>query len=235
MAKTNIIKKIEDRIIVSTLLKEIQDRSLQKILRKIILGNQVDNIVEVIHEERPQLVKHKTAKDYKPETIKLSQNVRVSDPCYDNNVWCKTNLTNVLAGNYNVFVEKSDEGDWGIRVKSLMVIHELFLKEINDNAIWEMYCEIGVDSGQAGIFCETSYRNDSIAESIETSKVFDLPPESEGDKWYGKMCDFTLSDEQFGFYETGVVTSTGYGDGCYPLEVVKDKDGNIVGMKITYL
>jgi hypothetical protein len=72
MAKTNIIKKIEDRIIVSTLLKEIQDRSLEKILRKIILGNQVDNIVEVIHEERPQLVKHKTAKDY-IKAIKLNQ------------------------------------------------------------------------------------------------------------------------------------------------------------------
>ncbi len=28
-------------------------------------------------------------------TIKLSNNVRVSDPCYDDSVWCKTRLTDV--------------------------------------------------------------------------------------------------------------------------------------------
>lgn len=166
-------------------------------------------------------------------TIRLSDNVRVSDPCYDNDVWCKTKLTGVLPGNYNVFVEKGDEHGWGMRVKSLRVIHEDF----SDNDNWEEHSEIGVDSGQAGIFCETSYRNDRIAESIVTPpSKFDLPGrDSEGDLWYEKMCNFTLSDDQCGIYETGVVTSSGIGDGGYPLDIIREKNGYIVGMKITYL
>ena len=165
--------------------------------------------------------------------IKLTNNVRVSDPCYDNDVWCKTKLTDVLPGNYNVFVEKGDESGWGMRVKSLRVIHEDF----SDTNMWEEHSEIGVDSGQAGIFCETSYRNDTIAESIVTPVVdFNITGnDGEGDVWYLKMCKFTLSDDQCGIYETGVVTSSGIGDGGYPLDIIREKNGYIVGMKITYL
>lgn len=164
--------------------------------------------------------------------IKLTNNVRVSDPCYDNDVWCKTKLTDVLPGNYNVFVEKGDEGGWGMRVKSLRVIHEDF----SDSGDWEEHSEIGVDSGQAGIFCETSYRNDIVAESIVTPpNDFKISGKSEGDLWYEKMCDFTLSEDQCGVYETGVVTSSGIGDGGYPLDVIRERNGYIVGMKITYL
>jgi len=166
-------------------------------------------------------------------TIRLSQNVRVSDPCYTDDVWCKTKLTDVLPGNYNVFIEKGDEHGWGTRVKSVRVIHEDF----SDSGDWEEHSEIGVDSGQAGIFCETSYRNDTIAESIETPRGrFDLPfRDSEGDLWYEKMCNLTLSDDQCGIYETGVVTSSGIGDGGYPLDIIRERNGYIVGMRITYL
>ena len=165
--------------------------------------------------------------------IKLTNNVRVSDPCYDNDVWCKTKLTDVLPGNYNVFVEKGDELGWGMRVKSVRVIHENF----SDTDMWEEHSEIGVDSGQAGIFCETSYRNDTIAEGIVTPpSKFNLPGrDSEGDIWYEKMCNFTLSDDQSGVYDTGVVTSSGIGDGSYPLDIIRERNGYIVGMKITYL
>ena len=48
------------------------------------------------------------------------------------------------------------------------------------------------------------------------------------------MCKFTLSGQGWGSYETGVVTSSGYGDGGYPLEVVEEDD-KIVGMRITYI
>lgn len=164
--------------------------------------------------------------------IKLTENVRVSDPCYNDDVWCKTKLTGVLPGNYNVFIEKGDEHGWGMRVKSVRVIHE----DYSDNDMWEGHSEIGVDSGQAGIFCETGYRNDIVAEGIVTPRIsnFDIPFREEGDKWYEKMCNFTLSDNSFGVYDTGVVTSSGIGDGSYPLDVLRE-DGKIVGIKITYL
>jgi hypothetical protein len=49
------------------------------------------------------------------------------------------------------------------------------------------------------------------------------------------MCNFTLSDDQCGVYDTGVVTSSGIGDGGYPLDILREKNGYIVGMRITYL
>jgi hypothetical protein len=102
--------------------------------------------------------------------------------------------------------------------------------------MWEEHSEIGVDSGQAGIFCETSYRNDIVAESIVTPQSdFHIVFDGEGEKWYEKMCKFTLSKDQCGTYETGVVTSSGIGDGGYPLDVIRERNGYIVGMKITYL
>jgi len=169
--------------------------------------------------------------------ITLSENVMVSDPCYTPDTWCQTKLTNVLPGKYNVEVEKSDQGDWGVRVSGITILHE----SITDDGVsleWEDHSECGVDSGQCGIFCMTSYRNDELSESITTPDVNfnlgDYRKDDGGEKWYEKMCRFTLSEDQFGLYDTGVVSSSGIGDGLYPLEVMMDKE-KIVGMRITYL
>lgn len=167
--------------------------------------------------------------------IILSENVIVSDPCYSTDVWCQTKLKDVLPGTYNVDVQISDEGEWGNRVSNLTILHE----SIVDDGIsleWEDLDSVGVDSGQCGIFCETTFRNDTIVDSINTPPTdFILPyNDTEGDKWYEKMCRFTLSENQWGNYETGVVTSSGIGDGMYPVEVMKDKE-KIVGIRISYL
>ena len=159
----------------------------------------------------------------------------VSDPCYSLGTWCQTKLNGVLPGLYNVEVEKSNQGDWGTRVSGITILHE----SITDDGVsleWEDHSECGVDSGQCGIFCMTSYRNDEIAEGITTpDSDFVLPyNDSEGDKWYDKMCRFTLGKEQWGVYDTGVVSSSGIGDGLYPMEVMMDKE-KIVGIRITYL
>jgi hypothetical protein len=164
--------------------------------------------------------------------ITLSENVMVSDPCYSPDTWCQTKLNGVLPGKYNVDVQKSDEGDWGTRVSSITIIHENY----EDTDDWEQHSECGVDSGQCGIFCMTSYRNDELSEGITSPETdFVLPyNDNEGDKWYEKMCMFTLSKDQFGLYDTGVVSSSGIGDGLYPMEVMMDKE-KIVGIRITYL
>jgi hypothetical protein len=164
--------------------------------------------------------------------ITLSENVMVSDPCYSPDTWCQTKLNGVLPGKYNVDVQKSVEGDWGTRVSSITIIHENY----EDTDDWEQHSECGVDSGQCGIFCMTSYRNDELSEGITSPETdFVLPyNDNEGDKWYEKMCMFTLSKDQFGLYDTGVVSSSGIGDGLYPMEVMMDKE-KIVGIRITYL
>ena len=166
--------------------------------------------------------------------ITLSENVMVSDPCYTPDTWCQTKLDNVLPGLYNVEVERHDEGTgWGTRVSSITVIH----KDYEDTDDWEQHSECGVDSGQCGVFCMTSYRNDEMSVGITTPTLdnpFVIPFREEGDKWYEKICKFTLCEPQWGLYDTGVVTSSGIGDGQYPLDVMMDGD-KIVGMRITYL
>ena len=170
--------------------------------------------------------------------ITLSENVMVSDPCYSPDTWCQTKLDNVLPGLYNVEVDRHDEGTgWGIRVSGITILHE----SITDDGIsleWEDHSECGVDSGQCGIFCMTSYRNDEMSVGITTPPLdnpFVLPYNDKGgDMWYEKMCQFTLGKEQFGLYDTGVVTSSGIGDGLYPMDVMMDGD-KIVGIRITYL
>ena len=167
--------------------------------------------------------------------ITLSENVMVSDPCYSLDTWCQTKLNNVLPGKYNVEVDKHDEGTgWGVRVSSITVIHE----DYTDNDDWEQHSECGVDSGQCGVFCMTGYRNDELSKSITTPTLdnpFVLPYNDKGgDMWYEKMCHFTLCEPQWGMYDTGVVSSSGIGDGQYPLDVMMDGD-KIVGMRLEYL
>jgi len=141
-------------------------------------------------------------------------------------------LTGVLPGEYEVTVGRSDDVSWGNRISQLQVVHKDYKHK---NLVWDEHSEIGVDSGQAGVFCESTYRNDQV--DIDTPKHdFTLSfNDKSGDAWYEKMCKFTLSGEGWGAYETGVVTSSGYGDGGYPLEIVREDNGYIVGMRITYI
>ena len=171
---------------------------------------------------------------YMNNTIQLNDVVMVSDPCYTIPTWCQTKLTDVLPGEYIPMVHKtSDTGGWGTRIAVLQAVHKDY---INDSLSWREYPgEVGVDSGQAGIFSIESYRNDEIAESITTpDSKFNIGRDGDGDAWYEKMCQFTLSDNQWGSYDTGVVSSSGIGDGGYRCLVAK-KNGKIVGIAIDYL
>ena len=174
----------------------------------------------------------------KENQIRLGGEVVVSDPCYELPTWCQEVIKNVRPGVYDTEVEISDSSGWGERVHSLTVLHEN-IKSPN----WEHYSNnIGVDSGQAGVFCMTSYRNDQISEQLpwltEKGDPFGdhpfRPVKEEGEQWYVKMCDRTLRDESWGTYDTGVVSSSGIGDGQYELQVCQ-MDGLIHGFKIIFI
>lgn len=188
-------------------------------------------------------------------TIELGNVVMVSDPCYEDPTWCQAKLDNVLPGKYIVACEKSDTGDWGIRNSKLMAIHQDYATRLpqEDAEIWTDPCplhttlnwelapfEIGVDSGQAGIFDINSYRKKGL--KMDVPNVFmkgvnmELLEETIGDDdWYLNMTKMTLSVKGWGAYKNGVVSRSGYGDGGYELYVIKNQDGQIVGMKIDFL
>lgn len=163
-------------------------------------------------------------------TIKLSDTVMVSDPCYTLDVWCMHKLTGVLPGEYLTTAMKSDEGDWGSRVGLLVAVHKDYAA---DTLSWREVkgADIGVDSGQCGIFSMESYRNDSL---FPEPSSFSFVERQDGDRWYGHMCDRTLAAELWGVYDEGVVSCSGYGDGSYRLLVAKH-NGKIVGIGVDYL
>jgi hypothetical protein len=175
------------------------------------------------------------------KTIKLSEKVIVSDPCYENPTWCQKKLDDVLSGNYVPFVKVTDNTDgWGRRNSVISVIHEDYT---NKDLKWTHVknADIGVDSGQCGIFSLETYRNNESLnnyEWINGKSPFNggfTTDGSEEDKWYEKMCDLTLSTENnWGSYDNGVVSSSGYGDGSYNLYVSRVK-GKVVGIMVDFL
>jgi hypothetical protein len=114
----------------------------------------------------------------------------------------------------------------------LLVIHE---DHANDTLEWESHpATIGVDSGQCGFFSSESYRNDS--HPIEKGGAdFSCTRGEEGDEFYDKMGQRTLSSESYGVYDEGAVCSSGIGDGSYMLFTAEDNDGNIIGMAVDFL
>lgn len=163
--------------------------------------------------------------------IKLGNKVVVSDPCYTLDGKLQQ-ILDVKAGEYNVSLSKHDNNDgWGIRCSVLKVVHVDSFHPSSSFLNWEKVGRIGVDSGQAGIFDVETYRNDKL--EIKTAGTF-VPDNGDGEAWYGKMCDLTCGDEQWGAYDNGVVSSSGYGDGMYEVYVSIQND-EIVGVAIDFL
>ena len=162
--------------------------------------------------------------------IKLKEEVMVSDPCYSVGTWCQHKLKNVLPGEYKPFVLEVQE--YGTRISVLQVIHKDYLfQELK----WRKESDqIGVDSGQCGIFSIESYRNDEIKiERPELASGFSINHDEPGDSWYESMCHFTLGKNRWGQYSEGVVSSSGFGDGQYVCKVAKDNK-KIVGITLDF-
>ncbi|KYH29044.1 hypothetical protein CLTEP_27390 [Clostridium tepidiprofundi DSM 19306] len=150
----------------------------------------------------------------------------ISDPIYELGTWCQ-GVLDVKKGKYNAFLIKSDEGNWGIRCKEILVFHE----EVRDieNIEWDLTdINVGVDSGQAGFFDFKTYRKDKIIPEGSTSFMPDEP-------WYSTCCDLTLSEEQAGVFESGLVSSSGYGDGSYSCFVAKNENNEIIALRIVFI
>lgn len=153
-------------------------------------------------------------------TIKLGNKVMVSDPCYGLGTWCQGVLKNVLPGTYKCDVEYSDEGDWGVRVAAIEVRHENYDRpaEFKPEAF-----DIGVDSGQAGIFDYDYYARYHDQHSVE-------------DEWYDEVCDITLSKTQSGDIDNcGFVSSSGFGDGGYTCWTAREENGYIVAIRVEFI
>ena len=173
---------------------------------------------------------------FKMETTKA----RVSDPCYTNDVSCKGTVSGCRKGTWKVYAVTSDEGSWGNRVAGLVAYHEDSPrpKDMADGKWNREKFEVGVDSGQAGIFDEKFYRDDTLEKQYAYKGSPLVTPDEEGDNWYNICCDVTLDGDNSacgsGVIPYGCVSSSGYGDGGYPCYTQKDDKGKVVAICIDY-
>lgn len=123
-------------------------------------------------------------------TIHLGNKVMVSDPCYGLNTWCQGIIENVLPGNYDCNIEYKDKGDWGIRVSAIQATHVDYDACTLDEER-ELF-EVGVDSGQAGIF-DYDYYADYHSDQSEWPHV--------NEDWYDRCGELTYYREKNPNYE----------------------------------
>lgn len=157
--------------------------------------------------------------------------MRVSDPCYDRDVWCCGTFGKCKLGTWEAGVLKSDEGPWGVRCAVLVVRHKDTGPDFDAIRLPQVYrmtrgwlkqpMEVGVDSGQAGFFDEAFYQDNSIFKDMP------VPEHDYGDLWYNHACDITLSKMHAGVMPYGAVSSSGYGDGGYDCYTHENSDGEI--------
>jgi len=158
-----------------------------------------------------------------------SDELRITDPCYDKDVWCCGTVKNCEIGKWSAFLIDSNEGDWGIRIaQNIAIFGDVSVKEaqkILDEEKWKSEkFSVGVDSGQAGIFDDSQYPDDEV----ERGEYGD------DTKFYGKCCDLTSGENSGGVLDFGVVSSSGYGDGGYECLTVS-KNKKVVAVKIIFL
>jgi len=140
--------------------------------------------------------------------------VRITDPCYDKSVGC-CGTAGAQSGKWNAFITEEHRSSWGNRVTSLVALHESV--EDVENIFMEPWLfldiDVGVDSGQAGIFDDKYYRAD--------------------ENFYEECGSHTLSEKRAGTLKYGAVSSSGLGDGSY-VALALQKDGKNVGIKIDF-
>lgn len=147
-----------------------------------------------------------------------SSKIVTSDPCYTMDAWCADVINTALNGNYNAYIEISDEGAWGKRVKRLFIVHEDY---DNKYYVREYESNCGVDSGT---FCFADH--DYYAER-HTEKL-------DEDWYYKNVCNRC---EENGYVVDGVcaISSSGYGDGGYNVYSYREKNGYAVGAEIIFI
>lgn len=150
----------------------------------------------------------------------FTENLRVTDPCYDKDVWCTLDLK-IKAGEYACYIWKQKQEDRSpVATQPYYYnvgIIGMYLDGIIPNVrTRELKGCIGVDAGLAGFF------NDK--------------PDFTDEQW-DNLCNFISAHRKDMFYKIkeGVFADSGEGDGEYPVYVYRNKNGEITGVEIQFL
>jgi len=146
----------------------------------------------------------------------------VSDPCYDHSIIA--GVLNVKNGQWNAEVSIDDGRPMVLKIEHVTSPRTGYFEKTP--------LEVDVDSGQAGFFESSAYRDDSVIREEhygDGERIHD-----ETDPFYAVCCSHTLEALGAGTFEFGAVSSSGYGDGTYECLVAKNDDGEIVSAQINF-
>lgn len=153
--------------------------------------------------------------------------IRCTDPCYEAGTWCAHEVV-AHSGMWEARMV-SGRTPFGERVHSLSVrhaddsLHEFKTPAGRLKIFSSTSLKVGVDSGQFGFF-------DSIRYPLGSTGDFGDPS-----TFYGRACELTNSDEMAGVLSEGVVSSAGFGDGGYSVNVTRDGDGIAIALEVTFI
>jgi len=154
-------------------------------------------------------------------TINLGNEVTISDPCYERDVWCSITFKNILEGDFKCYIKEKKYGSWGNRVAEMYAIHNNYENLVRaDN--YEFCGNVCVDSGTMSI-TDTSYYN-------KTHNNDDFSEE-----WYNieicnKLCgNYNIVDNQC------FISTSGLGDGQYEVYGAFDIEDRLYAIKVVFL
>ena len=149
--------------------------------------------------------------------IKKTDVINVTDPCYDDDTWCTAKLDKFKEGWYEAYVYLKQE-----RVMSLRIVHRSFAKQHKNIKPTVVIHDIGVDSGLCGIFIDKpDYKDEQWQEICNILEKLEHPIK-------------VITNKNGPFECTGIVTSSGYGDGIYCTKLDVDAEGLIYFCEIDY-
>ena len=126
-------------------------------------------------------------------TIKINSTIDITDPCYDEDVWCRINRFPIDPGEYECYTLTANDKEthgWGKRIAKIGL-------RIPGSAAnnYELKGVIGVDAGMAGFF------------TCDNLKVFEDEILTDN-----QIKDVYIGEEYF-------CSRSGYGDGSYDVYV----------------
>ena len=148
--------------------------------------------------------------------------VTATDPCYNKGTWCTVENIEIPEGEYRCCICTSNHWYNDAKTKKRIYYDRVSRNFVLNDSVnireyprlkRECIGEAGVDAGLCGFFQNK--------------------PDYDDDGWdafCGKIdCrDYLITDD-------GFCSSSGYGDGCYPVYKLLDADGNVVGLELQFI
>lgn len=142
--------------------------------------------------------------------------IDITDPCYHRDVWCRLNDIEIKEGDYRCVVYTVPYSyDFHGETVSFPVVNKIGIY-LGDDSECQCGCflgEIGVDAGLAGFF--------------------NNKPDYNYEEWQA-FCD-AIDGKQYLINGEGFFSSSGHGDGSYPVFCHKDENEEIDAVEILFL